>query len=255
MGNETEIMTVAKALARLQTMMPKSVATRMESALSYFDKADNLLATDREMASFRAICGEEEAASAVILALQHRKYDGASRLNPRNHIHKWAVGACMMALADPLRPFLTEFQLGFDFTRGRITAKIPLKNFGVAGGEAYAIEPVEPLDLLHSKSDSDGDYAFEDELANLAKRSSFENIKELVAGMANARNRLLYASDTELPKSSADAEALLGRRYRGIAMLVIAVMILQSNRKLATVRQAVPALLSIVTRLPKQIEA
>lgn len=137
-----------------------------------------------------------------------------------------------------------------DFAKGRIDVKIPLSNFGVRGGERVALQPVEPLDLLHYKHGKDDDYAFEDELAALAEGAKFKDIKDMVAAMANSRNRLLYASDTELPKSEARSHDLDARYARAITLLVIAVMILQSKNRLSTVKQALPAVLTVIGKLP-----
>ncbi len=230
--------------------MPRSVATRIGSTLEHFEKSHALRNVDLEMASFRAICGEEEAAAAVISALHHRKYANATHLNIRNHQHKWAIIACTMALSAPLRPLLSEFQLQMDFAKGRIDLKIPLSNFGVKARVPTALQPVEPLDFLHSKPGKGDDYAFEEELAALAEDAKFASIKNMVGAMANSRNRLLYASDTELPRSEATSQQLDARCWRAIALLTIAVMIIQTNKKLATVRQALPAVLTVIGKLP-----
>ncbi|MBD3730399.1 MAG: hypothetical protein IE933_11905 [Sphingomonadales bacterium] len=250
MDAEPDLDEIAKGLRKLSARVPRSVATRISSTLNHFEKSHALRDTDLEMASFRAICGEEEAAAAVISALYHRKYPNASGLNIKNHQHKWAIVGCMLALSVPLRPILGEFQLQMDFAKGRIDVKIPLSNFGVRGGERVALQPVEPLDLLHYKHGKDDDYAFEDELAALAEGAKFKDIKDMVAAMANSRNRLLYASDTELPKSEARSHDLDARYARAITLLVIAVMILQSKNRLSTVKQALPAVLTVIGKLP-----
>lgn len=250
MAGEEDLDNVAQGLRKLSQKMPRSVATRIGSALNHFEKSSALRTIDLEMASFRAICGEEEASSAVISALHHRKYANASLLNIKIHQHKWAIIGCMLALSTTFLPFLREFQLKMDFDKGRIDVKIPLSNFGVKGGSSAALAPVEPLDLLYSKTGKGYDYAFEEELLALAEGAKFDSIKEMVWAMANSRNRLLYASDTELPKSEATSLDLDTRRSRAVALLVIAVMILQSNKKLATIRQALPAVLTVIRRLP-----
>jgi len=250
MEEDSQLDKVAKGLRILSKNIPRSVETRIASSLSHFEKSQVLLDVDLEMASFRAICGEEEAASAVISALHHRQYADAKLLNIRSHRHKWAIIGCVMALSASLKPILSKFQLQIDFANGRIDLKIPLSNFGVAGGDAVALQPVEPLDILHSKTGLDGDYTFEAELDALADGLEFDNIRDLVKAMANSRNRLLYASDTKMPKSETTPQQLEVRRSRAVALLTIAVMILQSKKKLATVRQALPAILKVIGRLP-----
>lgn len=250
MDAESEIDKMAQGLRKLSVKVPRSVATRIGSSLNHFEKSRALRTIDLEMASFRAICGEEEASSAVISALNHRKYSNASHLNIKSHQHKWAIVSCMLALQEPLRPILSEFQIVMDHANGRIDVKVPFSNFGVAGVEGIAFQPVEPLDLLHSKHGKDDEYSFEEELQALAEGAKFLNVKAMVAAMANSRNRLLYASDSELPRSEATPEQLDARHSRAIALMVIAVMIVQSTKKLATVRQALPAVLKVIGKLP-----
>lgn len=77
--------------------------------------------------------------------------------------------------------------------------KVPLSNFNVSGGENFAIQFFEPLDLVHTREGLSDANAFDEALGNLAERSIFNNIKRMVSAQANARNTLLYASDSTLP--------------------------------------------------------
>ena len=102
-------------IRRLAATTPGEVKTRMLSALDHFKRSANLFDADREMASFRAITGEEEAATALVKAIQLRRYPHAAEFNPRDHQHKAAVIACLIAIGSELAPILKEFQLVFDF--------------------------------------------------------------------------------------------------------------------------------------------
>lgn len=73
MDAESEIAKIAQGIRKLSAKVPRSVATRIGSTLNHFEKSRALRTIDLEMASFRAICGEEEASAAVISALHHRK--------------------------------------------------------------------------------------------------------------------------------------------------------------------------------------
>lgn len=222
----------------------------MLNSLNHFTAASRIFDLDREMASFRSITGEEEAASCFLLALRIRQYSDARKLNPKNHLHKNAAIACMIALAAQLQPILAQFQLLFDFRNCRIDLKIPLSNFGVRGGETFAMQPVEPLDMLHSRKGVDENDVYLEALQRLAEGTEFDDIKKLVSDRANQRNTLLYASLDGMPHSRATLDGIESRRARSLALLVITVMILQSRKKLASVRQTVPALISIISRLP-----
>lgn len=248
---ETEIEVVVQSLRRLCLKLPGALRFRFENALNHIDGAFSLLEIDREMASFRAITAEEEAATALIRCIQIRKYKFASDFNARDHHHKAAVMGCVMAIGSSLQPMLKEFQLIFDYSLPRIDVKVPLSNFGVAGGENYAIQFVEPLDLVHTKEGVPEAKMFEGALRGLAERAEFESIKSLVAAQANARNTLLYASDSAVPESKAKVESLRVRRNRTIALLVLTVMIWQKRQEQPLVRQAILAFLGVISKLPE----
>ena len=244
---------VESSLRKLASNMPGVVKFRLLNTLENFDRSFALLERDREIASFRAITGEEEAATALIKALQLRRYPHAAEFNPRSHQHKWALIACVMAIADDVSPMLKEFQLVFSFAKRRVDVKIPLSNFDVTGGDKYAIQPVEPLDLTSRKYGLDDEDVFAEALKNLAKRSNFKHIKEMVSVQANARNTLLYASDRSMPESEASLRGIENRRKRALILLVLAIMILQSKKHQALVQQAILAFLSAISRLPREV--
>jgi hypothetical protein len=239
-------------LRQLASDMPGTVKFRLLNTLEHLDRAFKLLDVDREMASFRAITAEEEGATTLIKAIQLRGYPQAKQFDARDHQHKAAVIACVKAVATQLEPILKEFELSFDFTKRRADVRIPLSNFNVNRGEHFAIQPVEPLDFVH-KSEGKSEAAFFDEaLAHLAARSNFESIKRMVSAQANARNTLLYASDSALPRSRASRDAIENRKTWALALLVLSVMVLQSRKHQSLVCQAILAFLGVISRLPRE---
>ncbi|MGE4307305.1 MAG: hypothetical protein AB7E24_25120 [Novosphingobium sp.] len=250
-SQESEIERVEQALRRLQVKLPGVLRYRFESTLDHLDRAFTLFEIDREMASFRAITAEEEAATALIRCIQLRRYNFSNKFNPRHHQHKAAVMACVMAVGSTLQPMLKNFQLIFDFSLPRIDLQVPLSNFGVAGGDKYALQFVEPLDLVHTREGISETELFDDALRGLAERSKFEHIKGLVSAQANARNTLLYASDSAPPVSNATLEILKGRRNRAVALLILTVMIWQKKEEQALVRHAILAFLGVMSKLPE----
>lgn len=237
-------------LRRLAATLPGVVKFRLLNSLDQFDRSFRLLDTDKEMASFRGITGEEEAATVLIKAIQLRSYPHAREFNARDHQHKAAVIACVMAIAAEVAPLLAEFQLTFDFEKKRADVKMPLSNFGIVGADNLAIQPVEPLDLAHRKGGTEEAKLFDAALANLAGRSNFENIKRMVSAQANARNTLLFASDSALPESKATREHLENRKKRALILLVLAIMVLQTRKHQSLVCQATLAFLGVISKLP-----
>lgn len=247
---EQPIDAVESGLRRLQPLLPGPVRYRLQNALDHFEKAFLLFDVDKEMASFRAITGEEEAATLLIKAIQLRGYPQASKFNPRDHQHKAAVLACVAAIQSTMTPMLKKFDIIFDFERCRVDIRMPFSNFGVVGGDRYQVQPNEPLNLVcTSPGKADEDF-YDDALSGLAGAGNFETIKQLIADQANARNTLLYASDSKLPKSSATQQHLKSRKARAMVLSVLAVMVLQSREHLPLVKSAMLAFLKIMARLP-----
>lgn len=242
--------TVKEGLTRIVPALPGSVKFRMQNALESLERAKKIFEVDREIASFRAITGEEEAATALIKAIQLRGYEHAHEFNSRDHLHKAAVLACVNAIAITMQPMLAEFNLTFHFEKRRIDVKLPLSNFGVDGAADLAIQLVEPLGLLHAKTGIAEHSLYDGALAALAGKANFDNIRRMVSDVANARNRLLYASDSALPASNATMQDIHARENRCHTMLVLAIMVLQTREHLPMVRQAILAFLNVISRLP-----
>jgi hypothetical protein len=240
------------ALRRLEVKLPKPLKLRLRNTLEHFDRSARLVDIDLEMASFRAITGEEEAATTLMRAVQLRRYPDAEKFIPYRHQHKAGVIACVMALRNSLLPILAEFQLVFNFEKGRIDIKVPLSTFGVKGGENYAIQPEEPLGFTHTREGVEENRLFDDALQRLAAASNYPTIRKLVEAQANARNNLLYASDSAMPASRATLETLANRESRALAMLVLAVMVYQARKPLPLVRQVIPAFLKIISRIQER---
>ena len=67
-----------------------------------------------------------------------------------------------------------------------------------------------------------------------------------VVVQANARNTLLYASDTKQPESQATPDLMEPRKSRALILLALAVMVLQAKKHQAMVTQAIPAFLNVI---------
>jgi hypothetical protein len=86
------------------------------------------------VAGFRAITGEEESVSAIYHALKRRRYNGADKLDPRNHLHKAALYPFLIDVSQALQP-LAESELepklelkeenGRKRFRSRVTVTMP----------------------------------------------------------------------------------------------------------------------------------
>lgn len=235
-------------LKKMTPKLPKAIGSRFKSTFKHIELAENIFDLDREMASFRAITAEEEAATALMMALQTKRYPGAKRFNPWNHNHKAAVLACVMAIARSLQPILQTYQAIFQFDEARIDIKVPLSNFGVEGGQEFGLQFVEPLGMLHTRDGLSGDAVFREAIEAIANGHGFENAKVFIREQANARNTLLYATDTKQPESKATKETIERRKNRALVLLSLSVMVLQAKRQQPMVTQAIPAFLYVISK-------
>jgi hypothetical protein len=67
------------------------------NAIYHLRKAWEIKEIDREMAMFRGLTAEEESSTAIINELREKKYKGASKLEPTNHVHTMALTPFLLA--------------------------------------------------------------------------------------------------------------------------------------------------------------
>lgn len=193
----------------LDTPSPGKHAAR--SAIRHIQKAFELENFDKEMAAFRAITGEEEAATAIFHAFKQRKYPGADKLDPYSHNHKAAA-----------YPFLIVFSQGIDeavkATGLEFVAELVKKDgkerfrlrLDFPDGKSGRITP--PLELTLK---SNGDlYDFSRQTQQLVSDKNAKTIIDLVEKRANLRNTILYGSASGIPHVENLGKLLINSRMR-----------------------------------------
>lgn len=203
---------------------------------------------DPEIALFRAITAEEEAATALMVALRLRRYPGSSKLSPWRHADK----AGLMVLITVLSKVFADsgwpqpmLELKKDENPPRIDVHLPSAGFGLPSG--YHITPDEPLNLIihEGKAGEDSQrMTFAKELSELASASGAKTIREHIDSEANLRNQLLYASDQGIMTVTNPDGFLLDRQRRVFVLLGLTIIILQSRGKQLLALQALEAYLA-----------
>ena len=77
-----------KQLLEMVGMTPVRSRASIRHAWVHIEKARRLIGVDNEMAAFRAITAEEEAATGIIIALKDIRYAHSELLKPKDHKHK-----------------------------------------------------------------------------------------------------------------------------------------------------------------------
>jgi hypothetical protein len=222
------------------------------SAFVHLRKAWRLHGIDDEMSVFRAITAEEEAATALIQALKARRYAGAERLRPWNHVHKtafWplveAVNRILVASGMPT-PKVALARRG--------TPKVALKlDIAAMTGSAEPLwgEPDHPLNFLLRSGHASEPlvHMFEAEFDELASERGAGSLKLHVEREANARNRLLYADDQGYPTVTFHDDLLMERARRVGILVLLAIIVMQTPEHQLFVIQCLEALLRALASL------
>lgn len=123
---------------------------RAQNSLTGFERARALLDIDREMAGFRAITAEEEAATALFRSLQLRGYEGANRIRLKDHFTKSALGPFIRAVQHSLSSGgnLT-LRLTLEVAAPKLTVRLPLAQFDLP--DEFELTLAQPLGMLGAR--------------------------------------------------------------------------------------------------------
>ena len=224
------------------------------NAYRHLKKACSLDGVDLEMAAFRAITAEEEAASAIFHSLRRRGYRGAEKLNIWKHLHKNAVVPFCKAVAGVLA--MTEgagikSDLYLDKSENPWRFRVQINVEHVVPGKKYAY-PEPPLHFTISRASHPHD--FTDKLEEIAKKRNLRSIKKYLEGRANMRNRILYASNKGAPEVTSLGNFLTTQRQNIFILVVLYLMIDPYPKKQLFVQQCLQSFLKMLDLLPEDIK-
>lgn len=252
---EIEFSAFEKKLAELIEKQPEPERHSARTAVHHLKKAWRIKDVDREMAYFRSLTAEEEAAAAVFRSTKRLKYKGAEQLNHRNHIHKnalvpfvFAVGkvAALMVQAGASDPKLVVEEEGPEANKVRVRFTIKLQN----GDEKYAW-PNPPLHVGVSINGQQHNFGLQ--LQELASEANAQDAWAYVKRMANRRNLVLYAHEKGVPHADTPVDEFLDQRRRNVFMLLtIYLMIDQHQEHQLLVQQAIDSLLPLLKLVAKK---
>lgn len=186
-------------------------------AIRHTNRAWKLREIDPTMAVFRAITGEEEAATALFRALRRLNYPAAKRLQPDNHLHKNAVTLFLEAVWSVLGPRIDDEFPGsvLSIAKDEKPARI---YYRLRTGRGW-YEPTPPLYLYATTGQfrSDGTMDpkteapldFEETIAKQAAAVGATSVKAYLQKRARLRSEILYAAETGIPEIATPIEPAL----------------------------------------------
>jgi hypothetical protein len=207
------------------------IGNSFRSAFRHIRLAWKLHPFDNEMSLFRAITGEEEAASGLMLAFIQQRYPGANKLKPRDHTHKAAVSPYLDAVNNlmasvPVPAPKLSLSMG---SPPSLSISVDLRALGVSDEPNFAT-PDNPFNFSLRKNGEKSVYFFEKELAEIAGFRGSADIRAAISEKANLRNRLLYASDDGIPTVEFPDETLIRYRDRIYRLCLLTIGILQTKQ-------------------------
>lgn len=199
-------------------------------------RAWSIAEIDPEMAAFRAITAEEEAATALIFALQQRKYPRADELKWRQHPHKAGITPFLQTIENMLYEFkfpAPQVKLSYkDRDVPRIDIAFPLRSFGIDAD--FQVNPVEPLHAVLSEGPTgeEGSHPptdFSEQLERLADDRGAKDVYAAITKDANTRNLILYASNDGIPACQDVDNFLMVKRRHITLLLSLTIAVLQTK--------------------------
>lgn len=214
------------------------------NAVSHLEAAWKIKDTDPEMAVFRAITAEEEAATAIFIALKEKGYENAHKIKFKSHPYKQAVAPFVTAISKfmadvakwPNFPLGKNYRLSID---GEGKDRRLILSFYLGNGLATLIPPLGFKIALNGKP-----YYFEKELLDITSGQSRSDIIKYVQDVSNLRNSLLYARPEGIPKITVKIDGHLEKRRRTVMTFFRIFSLIHPYKKKALfVEQALKAFL------------
>ncbi|MFJ2526252.1 hypothetical protein ACIOWB_24310 [Pseudomonas capeferrum] len=203
------------------------------NAIHHLRKAVEISEIDPSMAAFRAVCAEEEAATALISSLKEQCYEGADKLYFRNHADKHAVilfvGTVMQWFQSRKAQAGDHFghhRIFFDDIDGRVGLHFSIQ----LGRSNTAVNPVPPLHLV-VQGPRTLEEEFQDEMKDLLGLERIHEIRRLIDQRANFRNTLLYATTEGIPKSDGDVKEFIENQIGLVNNLLMALALIDPWRR------------------------
>jgi hypothetical protein len=220
-------------------------------ALHHLERAKAIASIDPEMALFRAITAEEEAATAVFLSLLQRRYPRADQLQIKSHLYKLGLYPFISKIYNFLASMSGQFppmRLNLIEEAGK---SLLVWEFQTPDGRWAMSDP--PLNVQLSTDLNLTPYRFDHQLEELKGESVRGEIKRLIEQIANQRNTLLYADDAGIPAVTAGVEETLeNQRKRVLRLCLLVCMVAPYKEHAIFVQQVLDAFLHMMGKIDEE---
>ena len=225
-----------------------------KNSISHLEKAWKIKDIDTEMAIFRAITAEEEAASALFNCLKNNQYKNSSKLLFNQHTYKLGLYPFLQGIniflndSMSITPF-ENFYLHHTKQSGRKAIELMFK----IKGSKMNTSPKPPLHFTISNADSNEVITFESNFDELVKGQNYSDALRYIKDIANERNRVLYANTSGRPKVTGDIEGFLNNQKKKVMVILTILLMVDPWEKTEGsshfVQQALDSFLLLLKRI------
>jgi len=225
------------------------------NAIRHLEKAWEIKDIDKEMAIFRAITAEEEAATAIFMSLIEKGYDNSDKIKFKNHNYKQALDPFIRSI----HAFLGEMASKPDYPFGKV---FYLKIEGEGKDRKLSLSfpfhkgtvaPIPPLNFEITKNGEK--HHFKEEILEITQGKNKKDIIKHINSISKERNVLLYAQNNGLPLIQGDIQTGLDRRKaRVMVFLKIYALIYPYREKAIFVQQALNAFLIMMGEIEDELK-
>ena len=222
------------------------------SAINHLDRAYKISTIDPEMAIFRAITAEEEAASGLMQSLIQLRYPKHESLRPRDHVQKHAVVPFIQAVLSHLSFLRFPDIHGISLVIKRVEGKDRLVTaFGVnLNDELHWATPEPPLNLSVRDGNTGENPSYVVDIQRVIAPKGYRNILRFLQREANLRNTILYAGPDGYPVvDKFDDRFILERQARVLLILKATLLISPYAEHQPFVVNAISAFIQITNRI------
>lgn len=210
----------------LETLPNRQSKHCFRSAINHLERAEPLFAIDRNMAVFRCITAEEEAASGLMYCLKDSRYKNAEELSPRDHFQKNAVIEFFSVLSQFVEDSFQQFgiEMFLSVRKNNGTKFLAFQASMYLSQRQTWIVPDPPLNfrLIHE----DKRFSYKKQIEKLRNSKQLDKIAKHLKAKANLRNLLLYANQQGFPNDvEIEAKFFPAYQRRVLALLRCYLMI------------------------------
>ncbi|MCW5201564.1 hypothetical protein VU10_00690 [Desulfobulbus sp. US1] len=189
----------------------------LNNALYHIEKAWKIKDIDLEMAVFRGITAEEEAASAIFHCLKKHRYQNAKKIQFKKHPTKLGLYPFLVHIYTCLYetyfaesgPF-EKFRLGIIEISNRKAVELILK----LKDQNFDARPRPPLHFTVSTFNTEDPLLrkpimYDNDFKEKIQRDGRKKVWTYIVDIANRRNTVLYANSGGTPKVTGDVQKFL----------------------------------------------